>query len=317
VRPPLFLLLGDAFLCDEKRKEIISLLEKEFGLPLPVTVLRAGERPVASLLLEARTLPFLARAQVFCLREADQFGKNDLALWKDYFKSPHPESFFIFEAGSLEKAHPFQEWAGRARQLFFLEPQSGRIVAHFIREKLKQAQKQITPEAQELLESKVGESFLLLDSFLDQLILYSGEKQEIDPAAVAAFDEPWAQGEGEDFVGALAEKNIPQALQVLHYLVEQNFRDFPSVVGLLHWQLRRFWEAKTWLAEGETERRVALRLRLSPSRAAGFFRQLGRFSREELAKILEGLFDLDWRLKSGRAEGRWEIESWLIKTLGD
>lgn len=312
VKNPLFLLLGDSFLCEEKRQEILSPLEKEFGPNLPVAVRRAGEVSVASLLSEARTLPFLARAQVFCLREAEQFSKNDLALWKDYFQSPHPQTFFIFEAESLEKGHPFFEGAAKAKQLFLLEPQGERIVSHFIHEKLKRAGKKISREALEALEERLGTSFGFLDSFLDQLILEAGEKAEIDVGAVEAFDERLFRWEGQDLIQALAEKNAQRSLEVLHDLVEQNARDFPSVVGLLHWQLRRFWEAKRWLAQGIAPREVAFRLRLFSGREREFFKQLERFSQEELEKILEGLFDLDWRLKTGRAEGRYEIETWLI-----
>ena len=313
---PLFVLRGDSFLCEEKREEILSHLEKEFGPGLPLTVRRAGEVPVASLLSEARNLPFLARAQVFCLRDADQFTKNDIALWKDYFQSPHPQTIFIFETESLEKDHPFQDWARRAQQLFLLESQSEKMVANFIREKLKRAGKKITREALEVLEERLGASFGFLDSFLDQLILFAGEKPEIDRGAVEAFDERFFRWEGGDLIEALAGKNVQRSLEALGDLVELSARDFPSVVGLLHWQLRRFWEAKQWLAEGVPTGEVTFRLRLSPGRAAEFFRQLERFSLDQLEKVLEGLFDLDWRLKTGRAEGRYEVETWLVNAIG-
>ena len=316
MKSPLFVLIGDPFLCEEKRGEILSPLEKEFGPGLPVRVGRAGEVPLVNLLSEARTLPFLTRAQVFCLRNADQFTKTDIALWKDYFQSPQPRTFFIFEAESLEETHPFLEWAGRVKQLFFLEPQGERIAAHFIRQKLKQAGKNMTPEALEILQEKLGTSFGFLDSFLDQLILFAGERAEIDRGAVEVFDERFFRWEGQDLIQALAEKNIQRALETLHDLVEQSARDFPSVLGLLHWQLRRFWEAKQWLTQGISNHEVTLRLRLSGGRGAEFFRQLECFSLEELEGILEGLFDLDWRLKTGRAEGRFEIESWLVRAVG-
>lgn len=315
VRHPFFVLIGAPFLCEEKRQEILSGLEKEFGPGLPVALRRPGEIALASLLSEARTLPFLARAQVFCLRDADQWTKNDLALWKDYFESPHPQTFFLFEAESLDKGHPFLEWAGRAKQLFLLESQTERIVAHFIREKLNRAGKKITREALGLLEERLGTSFGFLDSFLDQLILGAGEEPEIGRAAVEAFDERLFQWEGGDLIQALAEKNIQKALEVLNDLVEESARDFPSVLGLIHWQLRRFWEAKEWLRQGLSEREISSRLRLFGEREGAFFRQLGRFSLEELEEILERLFELDWRLKTGRAEGRYEIEGWLIQSL--
>lgn len=315
-KSPFFVLIGDPLLCEEKRKEILSLLEKDCGGPLALTLYRAGEADVTLLLQEARTLPFLVSGQVFCLANASQLAKNDLALLKEYLSFPAPRTFFFFEAESLERGHPLIEWASRPKQVFFLEPQSGKIIARFIREKLRRAGKKMAPGVQALLEERVGEAFFFLDSILDQLILYAGDRTEIVPSDVEALEERLVQLEGDDLLDALAERNIPKALQALNDLLESNFRDFPSVAGLLHWQLRRFWDAKRWQAEGMKEGEIALRLRLSPARAPYFFRELGRFSLKELEEILEGLFDLDWRLKTGRADGRYDIESWLIRAMG-
>lgn len=313
---PLFVLVGDPFLCEEKRNEILLSLKKELRVSdLPLKAGRAGEVPVAELLSEARTLPFLAEAQVFSIRDADQFTKNDLELWEAYFRSPHPRSFFIWEAESLDRGHPFLELARRRGQAFLLRFQRERIASDFIRRKLKQAGKKITAEAEGLLLTRVGDSFIFLDSILDQLILYTGERPEIDRSAVEAFEEKWARLEGFDLLDALGQKDLAKAIEILNELLELSGQDATSLVGLFHWQLRRFWEARRWLEEGVPEREIALRLKLYSGKEALFFKQARRFSVEELERILEGLFELDGRLKTGKAEGRYEIEDWLARAI--
>ena len=315
MRDLFFVLIGDRFLCEEKRKEILTAFQKEFGPDLAVTMRRAGEVPVKNLLSEARVLPFLSPAQIFCIRDVESFTQDEIALWGEYLKSPHPKTFLLFEAESLEKTHPFLEWAGKARQVYFLQAQSEKIVARFIQEKIKQAGKKMTRQTQELLEARVGDSVSLLDTLLEQLILYVGSKEEIDPEAIERLDEKLESFEGDDLLQAIAQRNFTQALAVLNDLLELNFRDFPAVLGLLHWQFRRFWEAKRWQAEGASDREISFRLRLSPARTSHFFRELSGFTQEKLEKILEGLFRLDWELKSGRAEGRYEIERWLANSI--
>ena len=276
---PLFLLIGDPFLSREKAKEIIASLQKEWGPDLAVTFSRAGDEPVESLLAQARTLPFLAPAQVFCLSGAERFTKSDLTLWQTYFQSPHPQSIFLFEAEALEKGHPFLEGAAKARQLFLLRPDARKLVTHFVQEKLREARKKITQDALALLESRLGDSFLFLDSVLDQLILAAAERPEIDRVAVEALEEKWKQFGGFDLARALSERNFPRCLEILEELLEVSGQDVASLVGPLHWQLRRLWETKK-----------------SPV----------------VEKALEGLFYLDWHLKTGRALGRTELESWLV-----
>ncbi len=315
-RFPFFVLIGDSFLCEEKRKEILHLLEQEFGPDLPLTLSRAGETPVAQLLSDARTLPFLAAAQVFCVRDAGEFTKSDLELWKTYLTPPAPRSFFIFEAESLEKGHPLLASAEKERQVFFLRGEQDRLASDFIRRKLRLLKKRISPEALGLLESRVGDSLIFLDSILERLALSVGEKEEIDREAVENFDEELVEREGEDLIQALAEKNLSRALEVLYRLLETSDDELPSLVGLLHWQFKRFWQAKKWLGQGVPEREIVTRLKLWPSRVGLFFKQLTRFSLKELEQIIEGLFVLDWQLKTGRAGGRYEMEAWLVTSLG-
>lgn len=286
---PLFVLVGDPFLCEEKRKELLTSLQKEFGSNLSVSLRRAGDFSVKDLLSEARTLPFLSPAQVFCARDAHEFTKDEILLWGEYFKSPNPQSFIFFESDALEKTHPFIQWANQAKQVYFLQAESPRVASRFIQEKLKRAGKKITSDAQRLLEEQVGDSYLFLDSVLERLVALAGEKIEIDRSLVSAVQEKLEQFQTADLLNAISERNSAKALAVLNDLLDENFRDFPAVLGLLHWQLRRLWEVK------------------GPS---------SRFTKRELEKILEGLFGLDWQLKTGRAEGRYEIESWLVRTLG-
>jgi len=315
-RPLFFVLIGDSFLCEEKRKEILASFQKEFGPNFAVTLCHTDDLPVTQLLSEARTLPFLAPAQLLCVRSAERLTKNDLETLGGYFESPNLQTFFIFEAEKLDKAHPLLEWAKKWGQVISLQAQQGRIAEDFVQKKLKQARKKISPDALRLLESRVGDSFIFLDSLLDQLILDAGDKSEIDPSTVEALEEKLIRFEGFDLIESLQERNLPQALQILNDLLELNGEDFISLLGLLHWQLRRFWEAKKAMAEGAQERDLCAKLRLYPPRDAIFFRHLRRFSRQDLEKIIETLFDLDWKLKTGRAEGRYEVESWLVNAIG-
>ena len=313
---PLFVLVGDRFLCEEKRKEILNTLQKEWGPDFQMSVRRAGDIPTKDLISEARTLPFLASWQALCLRDVDQCTKEDVALWREYLKSHHPKTILLFESESLERDHPLFESAAKARQVFSLEREGGRLAARLIEEKLKSADKRMTAEARKLLEERLGDSYSFLDSVLEQLIVSSGEKREIDRSAVEAFDEKLQQWEGEDLLEAMSELDFTKALTILNNLLELNFRNFPAVVGLLHWQLRRFWEAKRWQAEGLNEQEISSRLRLFSGRAAHFYKQLSSFTLREIEKILAGLFELDWQLKSGRADGRYEIEVWLSEAVG-
>ena len=75
MKSPFFLLIGDPFLLEEKRKNLLAAFEKEWGPELVTSRLEAGDLSLESVLAAARTLPFLAPAQVFCIRQAEKFKK--------------------------------------------------------------------------------------------------------------------------------------------------------------------------------------------------------------------------------------------------
>jgi len=68
------------------------------------------------------------------------------------------------------------------------------------------------------------------------------------------------------------------------------------------------------LDEGESEGRVMQKCRISPKQAPFFKRQFKHFSRVQLERALENLFQLDWKLKTGQVNGPLAMEAWVIET---
>ena len=74
--PPVYLLIGDAFRSEEKYKSIAESLRRSFAGEVLVSTLRLSEAPLDSVLTQARSLPFLAGAQIFRIREAEEIGED-------------------------------------------------------------------------------------------------------------------------------------------------------------------------------------------------------------------------------------------------
>ena len=311
------LFIGDPFLTEARALAVASSLRTKIAGEISSRTCRLSEISLEQVLTEARTLPFLAPAQVFRLRESESLKENQVAVLEKYLQNPFPSSFLIFEAESLPKTSTLVNVIQKYGEVVVLDAREKKAAAsRFIREKLKRAGKTMTPQGIALLEERVGDLPEFLDSLLEQLIGYAGGQAQITDSMVEDFEENWKPLDVFTLTDAIAGQKKGEALIFLRRFVEENGTDLISLIGLLHWQLRRFWQARVLLDEGKAEENVLKKCGVSVRQAPFFMRQLKAFSRRKLERAVEGLFQLDWKIKTGRVEGIPAFESWLVETAG-
>ncbi|MBI3306319.1 MAG: DNA polymerase III subunit delta [Candidatus Omnitrophica bacterium] len=308
------LLAGDSYLAEEKFQNILGEIKKKIPGEIPIQVFHLTETSLEPILTEARTLPFLAEAQIFRLKGAERLKKGDLEVLKNYLPSAFPSTFIFFEALSLEKKGGLADILASEGNVFFLDEGQKQVSGmHLIQEKLKNFGKTMSPLMQQELMEKMGEAPALLDSVLDQMIQYAGEEKEITEAAVESFAEKVGVPDGFELTNALTRQDAGESIRILKELLSENDQDVISLIGLLHWQFRRFWLARTLLEEGAPENLILKRCGIYPKQAPYFMRQVRRFTLKKLERAIEGLFQIDWKAKTGRTEGGAALEAWVCE----
>ncbi len=308
-----FLLVGDPFLVEEKFKSFLQALEKKVNTNILCESYDFSETPIDKILIQARTPSFFAGVQVFRLKNADALKKSGQEALATYLSEPASGTYMFFESSSLEKSDPLVKVIQKFGEVHFLEDQEKKSAARrFVQEKLQQSQKQMTPEAFTRLLEEGEDHPVLLDSMVDRLIHYAGEKSQITEEMVDTFREIFQSVNAFELTEAIAAKQTGKALKLLFQYMEDN--PWVGLVGLLHWQIRRLWQAKILEGEGLSESEIARRSKISPRQIPFLMRQLKRFTRDQLEKALEELFRLDWKIKTGRAEEKQALEAWVVQT---
>lgn len=280
---------------------------------MPVHRYRLTETSLEQILKDARALPFLASAQIFVLQNVDALKPPKVEMAVQYFQNPAPFSLLILEADALEKNHPLLEMAKKQGRVFYFDDKEKRSSSsRLIREMLKREGKTISHQAAAMLEQHMGEVPALLDSVLKQLVNFSGEKKEITETMVELFEEKWQEVNVFRFSEAVIAGNLDTALGLLRNLLEQNEGDTIALIGLLHWQIRRAWLGRSLMEEGQPEVILLKKCKVSPKQAPFFMRQLRTLSSQRLEHLLEGLFYLDWKVKTGELQGEPALEAWVI-----
>ena len=296
-KPFIFLFTGDEFL---RRSKIESFLGELIPSALRITNLSRFypddlDWPV--ILSQAATPSLMGGVQAFWISQADQVKKGDWSAFESYCSQPAGESYFVFEADELSVSHPLAKLAGRFGKHFQFGRQKGDNGLESLRSKLKQFGKTLTPGAWHVLEERLGGSMRLMDTALEQLILYS-EGSTINETAVQGLTKEFLRYEPFDLTEALAQKDITEALRIFHFFYDAN-GDLASIIGLLHWQLKRIWQAKKILVRGGGSDEISRTLRIPPFRLNSFLNQAKRFDLLAVEKLLEMLWRIDWNTKTG------------------
>jgi len=256
---PLVLVFGeDEFAVKQRAKQIYQQWCDELGGMdheiIEATVANSGEalRVVARLREALQTLPFFGSGKAIWLRDCNFLGDERVAtaqavtetladLAQELKDFAWQNVRLLISAGNVDKRRTFfkvvdkvgavesfagwsvddRDWADQAEA--------------WARQGLRARKKEITEEALGELVSGIGPNARLLDSEIEKLTLYVGDRKEIQVADVAAictrnkFARAFALGD------ALGDRDLPRLLRCLdEELWEMQFDKDKSEFGLLY-----------------------------------------------------------------------------------
>lgn len=307
--PFVYLFTGEEFL---RRNKIDSLIDQLVPGELHstnLTHLYHDDLDWNFVLEQASTSSLLGGAQVFWISQVDKLKKADWSLFEAYCAKRKGQSFFIFEADELSATHALVKLVESCGKHIHLAVQGREAGLEAIRMKLKRFGKKITPDAWQSLEDRLGGLLRLMDLAVDQLILYADDDL-IDEAAVQILTREFLHYEPFDLTEALASKNIGEAIKIFHFFYELS-GDITSIVGLIHWQLKRIWQAKRMLEQGGGRDEIIRALKVPPYRLAAFLNQAKQFDLPKIEKLLNQLGQIDWNSKTGAFDEKVAMEAFI------
>lgn len=206
-------------------------------------------------------------------------------------------------------------------------------LTHYLRKRLSEEGKRMTPEAEALLLERAGPAPAQLEMEIQKLAAYSGERDRITAEDVDGLVDLNREEPIYELTTALGEKNSRAALVILDRLWDQGLHPLVILSGLANAYRRllltreiidtlppplsqpgmdfpRFTN-KIWPRLQENPLPGPL-TKLKPYALFNLLRAAQRFSREELFRALEALHRIDRGLKSTGADGRSLLEDFIL-----
>ncbi len=294
---PVYVLNGaDAFLRDAHRREIIDALIGEADPQTCVASFDATAE-LAEVLDELRTLPLLGRRRVVIVRDADAFVSANRQALEQYLQSPSATACLVLMVLSWPKTTRISKIVAKIGRVFQCAPPKYRQLNQWLAQAAAQRGKEIAPEAGELLGEWIGEDLAALDSEIEKLSLYLGQRRLITAADVAAVVTATAGPAAFALTNALTAGDTPAALKALSGMLTTRGQEF-RVTGLIRWHLQKVLRGCQLAAAGDRPEK-ALSPKIPPSQRNAFVSLVKRRSLRAVQSDFRNLIRTDLAMKSG------------------
>lgn len=244
-------------------------------------------------------------------------------------------SFLLLTASQVDRrTRLFKRFEELGAVLFMgLErDRSGKIAREtlldFIGQRVRQAGKNLDPQAREMILARAGDELRGLQQELDKLVLFVGDRATIRAADVDLMVADRSEGWIFDLTRALGDRDPAATLAQLARLIGQGepplkilatvaaeVRRLLSARQLLGGELAKVWRRGMTFSQFQQSvlKQGASPLGRNPYGDYMCFQRAERFSLAELCGFMQRIFDADLRLKSSASQPRMVLEKLFLE----
>lgn len=316
VAPVYFLYGVEDFLAEEATGAIIQSALRESDREFNLDLFRAGETDIREIMAIASSFPMMADRRVVVVRELEKLGSKDLEALQLYLEDPSPSTTLVLVGGKVDtRKRPF---AGMKRKWPTLEcktPYESELPS-WVEGRARQAGRTISSDASRLLVAYVGASLRGLQSELEKLFTYMGDKRSIsaeDVGSVVGFSREFSVFELQRAIGS---RNHQRAAEILERMLEMG-QTVPFILVMLTSYFSSLWKVHTLRSQGLSQSDMAAELQTSPYRVKELAGALKQFSLQEIEQAFCFLASADLEVKSTAADPRQVMHPLLARLLSN
>lgn len=273
----------------------------------------AAKVTAAEVLDELRTAPFLSDRRVVVIKGADDFVSENRQLLEKYFDNPCPTGVLVLTVSSWPARTRLAKKLAIAGKLISIsQPKRWQLPGRLSRYAAEAHDKNLTPEAAELLIELTGEELGRLYSEIDKLALFVGPEKTIAVNHVESLVGHNRLFNSFAVIDACLAGDTGEAVSKLRSMFAADRTAEYTFVGAFGFALRRMFGAKVLLEKGLSVSEIAGRLRIWGNRE-GFFANVRKLTLEQIGESLMQLAEIDYAIKTGGAKPEVAAEQLVLK----
>lgn len=264
----------------------------------------------------ARTLPFGAGKKLVIVKSAHSFKAGQTEKFGSYFSSPSKYTCLVFVAEKMVfkgKLLTVLKKAGQA--VTFEKPKKEGDIKRFISESFRQRGKKISSDALNFMADNTGNDLGVIDNEVEKIVLFCGDKNSVE---VTDLEDVLTTGNRDtifDLVEAVGKGNIQKSLLLLGTLIDNNNHPL-AILKMISRQFRLISIARESVDKGLSRSEVGKKLGLNYDFIIKKIVEQARgWNAHSLARVLEEIFETDYRLKSSRIDGKVIMEELVYRLV--
>ena len=251
----------------------------------------------------ARTLPMMAETRLIWVRHAELLcnrSKEQLKALIAYVREPDPTTCLVLEATSkVKKNGALYKAIAKAGCVLESTAPRERDLPGWVRNRAKEMNRAIRPDAAALLVEVLGRDLSGLDDALNRLVLFVPSPGDIQCSHVEETVSFSRTRTVWELIDAIADRKVDLALDRSLHLLDQGEQPL-QLLALVTRHVRQLMLGRGALAEGVSRGEVLKRAGVPPFREGTFMRQLDYYGPDELVAAVQRLAQADMMLKSSK-----------------
>ncbi|HEV8194024.1 MAG TPA: DNA polymerase III subunit delta [Ktedonobacterales bacterium] len=230
----------------------------------------------------------------------------------DYIPSlPDSTVLVVLVPEVLDAIHPLLKAAQRHGNVRTFAPLRGPQLENWLMRRARTYETKLAPEAAQLLVNTVGDDLRLLACEVDKLSTYVGAGGSIGPTEVRLLTPVARQARVFDLTDALARRDRPLALELLHELLASG-ESALGIVALAAFQTRTLLQVKLLAERGRGVGQIAQLAGLAPFVAEKSLPLARQFSITQLEDAHRALLEVDTALKRSRMTPEMALDLFIL-----
>lgn len=293
---PVYLFYGEEdFLAEEAAQAVIENAltpsQREFNLD----VVYGGETDARDIISHASSFPMMSDRRVVLVREMDRLANKELL--SGYIENPSSTTCLVLLSEKPDFRKKLYVSAKRFGRAFEFKPLYENQVPEWITGRLKRRGCTIDGEACKILAAYTGTSLRDIQSEIDKLITYLGDRKVItadDVREAVGMSKEFNVFELQKHVGA---KNLGKSAEILERMVDAGESAVMIVAALTRYFVS-VWRLSELVRKGASSQEQSREAGINPYFLREYLAVLQRYSLQEIEHAFELLATADEKIKT-------------------
>ena len=310
---PVYLFLGEGELLKEEAwRHLLDQVVPAKARPMNGQRLLAKEHPAPEVLGRLSALPMFGKRCLVMVQNIEAWPKDQLKAVATYMAHPYPTACLVLSSTHKKGLEKLQAEAETRGGLVQFNSPTERDAPRWLQMRARQYQKLLSPQAASCLVEQLGVDLFRLQSELEKLVAYVGDRENIDLGDVKEAVISQRSFTVFELLRYVGQGQTRQAISSLRNLLLAGESPL-GILALLARQIRLLWQAKDGTARRLPPAELARKLGLPPSVVNSYTQQARSFSEEELYHILCIIRDTDLAIKSTGTAPQLLLEALVLR----